>query len=362
MGFYSVACLHFRNLKDGEVALGAPEIFLVGENGQGKTNFLESLYLLCYGASFRTPVDARLIRHGQEQATVRGRFGDEDGLQREVAVRLERLGHKEIRSDGKPIRDRALLIENIPCILFSHQDLETVTGAPEMRRRFFNQVQSLFDPLFIGLLRSYRRALRTRNLFLREGNRALLSAGGRSRVELGLRIQERRTAIVEEFNLTLVPLFRRVSGLEEEVRIQYRPSWRQGAGPAEVLEHLEGCLERDLVLASTSSGPHRDRFVLLQGEREFAHLASTGQVRLGSLLLRVAQARFFLSKTGRRPVLLLDDVLLELDSMRRERFLAEIPAYEQAFFTFLPDEQFLGLRRTETLIYRVEKGGLARER
>jgi DNA replication and repair protein RecF len=362
MGFHSVACLSFRNLKDGEVPLEAPEVFLIGENGQGKTNFLESIYLLCYGASFRTSVDARLIRHEREEATVRGRFSNESGLRREVAVRLQRSGQKEIRADGKPVRDRAQLIENIPCILFSHQDMETVTGAPEMRRRFFNQVQSLFDPLFISLLRSYRRALRSRNLFLREGNRELASAGSRSLIELGLRIQERRAVIVEEFNRTLTALFRRVSGLEEEVRIRYRPSWHQGATPAEVMEQLEATLQRDLALASTSSGPHRDRFQLLQGDREFAHQASTGQVRLGSLLLRVAQARFFQSKTGRRPVLLMDDVLLELDSIRRERFLAEIPAYEQVFFTFLPDEQFLSLRRSGTLIFRVEQGALARER
>ena len=362
MGFRSVGFQHFRNLKDGEVPLEAPEVFLVGENGQGKTNFLESIYLLCFGASFRTPVDARLIRHGQDQATVRGRFGSEEGPEREVAVQLERLGQKQIRADGKAVQDRAQLIENIPCILFSHQDLETITGAPEMRRRFFNQVQSLFDPLFISLLRSYRRALRARNLFLREGNRALVSAGSQSLIELGLRIQERRTAIVEEFNHTLSPLFQRVSGLEEEVRIRYRPSWGEGASAEKVMEQLEGQLEQDLALAATTSGPHRDRFLLLQGQREFTHLASTGQVRLGSLLLRVAQARFYLAKTGRRPVLLLDDVLLELDAGRRARFLAEIPAYEQVFFTFLPEEQFLGLRRAQTLIYRVEDGGFARER
>jgi DNA replication and repair protein RecF len=361
MGFRSVGFLHFRNLKDGEVALEAPEVFLVGENGQGKTNFLESIYLLCFGASFRTPVDARLIRHGQDQATVRGRFADAEGPEREVAVQLERLGQKQIRADGKPVQDRAQLIENIPCILFSHQDLETITGAPEMRRRFFNQVQSLFDPLFISLLRSYRRALRARNLFLQEGNRALVSAGSRSLIELGLRIQERRTAIVDEFNRTLGPLFQRVSGVQDEVRIQYRPSWSEGATPVQVMEQLEGQLERDLALQSTTSGPHRDRFLLLQGPREFTHLASTGQVRLGSLLLRVAQARFYLAKTGRRPVLLLDDVLLELDAIRRERFLAEIPPYEQILFTFLPEEQFLGLRRAQTLIYRVEDGGLAPE-
>jgi len=360
MGFLSIGSQSFRNLSGGEVPLEAPEVFLVGENGQGKTNFLESVYLLAYGGSFRTATDQRLIRHGEEEALVRGRFTAEGGVGRDVAVRLDRQGAKEIRVDGKGVRDRLQLIENIPCILFSHQDLDTVTGSPEMRRRFFNQVLGLFDPLFVSLLRSYRRALKSRNLLLRDGGRELLTAAGRALAELGLRIRERRAQVVEEFNRTLPPLFGRVSGLQEEVRIQYRPCWRGGT-LAEVEKELERSLPVDLRFAATTTGPHRDRFLLLQGSREFAHQASTGQVRLGSLLLRVAQTRFYQVKTGRRPVLLLDDVLLELDSARRERFLGEIPEYDQAFFTFLPDEQFLGLRRPQTMVYRVEAGELRRQ-
>jgi len=275
-------------------------------------------------------------------------------------VQIRREGPKEIRVDGKSVRDRLQLLENIPCILFSHLDLETVIGSPELRRRFFNQVLSLFDPLFVSLLRSYRRALKARNLLLREGSRELLAASGRGLAELGLRIQERRSQVVEEFNRTLTPLFGRVSGLAEEVRILYRPSWRAGSTP-EAERELERRLPLDLRFGVTTSGPHRDRFLLLQGSREFAHQASTGQVRLGSLLLRVAQTLFYRAKTGREPVLLLDDVLLELDSSRRERFLGEIPGYEQAFFTFLPDEQFKALRREETLVYRVSGGRLEAE-
>ena len=360
MGFLSIASHCFRNLQTGEVDVEAPEVFLIGENGQGKTNFLEAVYLLAYGASFRAASDQRLIRHQEAQALVRGRFTGEGGVGREVAVRLERPAIKEIRVDGKAVRDRLQLIENIPCILFSHQDLETVTGSPEMRRRFFNQVLGLFDPLFVSLLRSYRRALKARNLLLREAGRDLLAAAGRSLVELGLRIRERRAQVVEEFNRTLTPLFGRVSGLEEEVRILYRPCWKGGT-VEEVERELERSLPVDLRFGATTTGPHRDRFLLLQGSREFAHQASTGQVRLGSLLLRVAQTRFYEVKTGRRAVLLLDDVLLELDFSRRERFLAEVPEYDQAFFTFLPDEQFLGLRRPQTLVYRVQGGELRRQ-
>ena len=139
----------------------APEVFLVGENGQGKTNFIESIYLLCYGASFRTRRDARLITVGQEAAQVQARFQNRGGIDRDVAVKIFRQGKKVIRVDRRLITDRMDLIENIPCILFAHQDFSFITGPPEMGRRFFNQTLSLFDPLFIGLLRNYRKLLNT---------------------------------------------------------------------------------------------------------------------------------------------------------------------------------------------------------
>jgi hypothetical protein len=192
---------------------------------------------------------------------------------RAVAIRLDRQGGKEIHVDGKNVRDRLQLIENIPCILFSHQDLETVTGSPEMRRRFFNQVLGLFDPLFVSLLRAYRRALKARNLLLGEAGRDLLAAAGRSLAELGLRIRERRAQVVEEFNRTLTPLFGRVSGLEEEVRIQYRPCWR---GPCGEVEKGWKALPWTCLRGHHQAPPG----LPAAGAQEFHHL--TGQVRLGS--------------------------------------------------------------------------------
>jgi DNA replication and repair protein RecF len=178
--------------------------------------------------------------------------------------------------------------------------------------------------------------------------------------EIGHRIQSRREAIVEEFNPSYEPLFARLSGSPGATKIDYRPSWKRNVGVPEIMEHLGRTRSRDLRFETTTSGPHRDRFVVTQDGNEFALLASTGQVRLASLVLRVAQADFVAAKTGRRPILLLDDVLLELDSSRRDRFLEALPPYDQAFFTFLPDEQFLAYRGSNTRIFRVAGGELVR--
>jgi DNA replication and repair protein RecF len=111
--------------------------------------------------------------------------------------------------------------------------------------------------------------------------------------------------------------------------------------------------------AGTSlSGPHRDRYVFTCRGAEFTAKASTGQRRLLALLLRIAEARRFSQMTGSNPVLLLDDVLLELDPEKRRRLLGVMPSYEQAFYTFLPEEQIDRYRKSDTLIYSVAMGNV----
>ena len=114
--------------------------------------------------------------------------------------------------------------------------------------------------------------------------------------------------------------------------------------------------ERDLQLRTTTSGPHRDDVRFTLERARFAAQGSTGQKRLASLVLRVAQAEFFQRTTGRRPILLLDDVLLELDAAKRERFLRRLPAYDQAFFTFLPDEPYQRYGGARTMLLAVSAG------
>jgi DNA replication and repair protein RecF len=356
MGVRSIGLFCFRNLTDAEVPVDAREIFLVGENGQGKTNFLESVYLLAFGSSFRTHREEDLIRRGEAEASIRGVY-DEEGRSRSVSLRLRRDGRKEIEVDGKGVADRKALAENIPVILFCHGDLQFVTGPPEQRRWFFNQTQSLFDPLHIDAMRRYRRVLKSRNLALRERRRDLLDIYDRQLAESGLELQKRRAATGEEFNRAFEPIFARVCSTAESLRIVYRPSWPEPTEEA-ALAALAAARDRDEATSLTSSGPHRDDFRFMASGRDYARLASTGQVRLLALSLRVAQASYVQAMSRRRPVLLLDDVLLELDSGHRERFLEALPRYEQAFFTFLPDERFEAHRRPSTLVYNVHGGRL----
>jgi len=113
------------------------------------------------------------------------------------------------------------------------------------------------------------------------------------------------------------------------------------------------------VLETTTSGPHRDQIRFLVGKSDFTHVASTGQLRLVSLAIRVSQALYVKGRSGKKPVLLLDDVLLELDGKRKRAFLEALPDYEQAVFTFLPTERCRDYWKTDTIGYKVDAGELS---
>jgi DNA replication and repair protein RecF len=345
-------------------------VFLVGENGQGKTNFLEALYFAAYGSSFRGARDGEIARNGDKdfavQAKVVSKYG-KDGDSYLVGLRIKyEKGKKNFFLDEKRVEERRELLSVIPCVVFCHEDMEFISGSPERRRWFFDQSLSLCDVLYLDDLRNYRQVLKSRNAVLREAvlTRRLPPPGVLDALDLqltvyGLKLVEQREKEAALFSEIFGPLFREVSGISG-ITVRYTPSWKFRA-LEEGIPFLAGRRDGDLSAGLSLSGPHRDRYAFYQGSEEFAGKASTGQRRLLALLLRIAQARRFSESTGKQPVLLLDDVLLEMDGEKRRRFLSVMPGYDQAFYTFLPEEPYRRYVRGGTgnaLIYAVESGVL----
>ena len=356
MGFERVRFYQFRNLHDGYLELSAPQIFLVGQNGQGKSNVLESLYLLSYGASFRTRRDSEMCRLGEQEMAVDGLFVGRDG-RHELEIRWQER-RKRIYLDGSALQDRRDMVSLIPSVVFRHDDMGFVNGPPEMQRWFVDQTLSMYQPVYIDDMRRYRTILRNRNQAIRDHLHDMLPVYDHELAAVGLEIQRRRAAALAAFNEVFAADFRAISGLDSELLLDYRPSWSTLDTPAAVMAELESHRSRDEAMRTTTSGPHRDRILFRYDGRDFLQIASTGQQRLTALILRVAQARFFAQQTGRLPVLLLDDVLLELDPGRRARFVDRLPEAEQRIFTFLPGEPYGAYRTPETVVYSVSDGQL----
>lgn len=356
MRFTEIKTVQFRNLESRAIPVDKRQVFLIGSNGQGKTNFLEAIYTLCYGSSFRSVQLRELANHAYKDFKITGVYEGQDKLLHSLVLEY-RDSKRTVSLDGREIKDRKELIYNIPCIVFSHDDIAFIRGEPEERRRFFDQTMSMYDPLFFDDMRRYRSVLRQRNLAIKENRLNLLDVYDLQLAKYGLSIQQERSKAVYEFDQIFPEMYRRVSQTDVDIHIHYNPSWGKCATEEEIVEYLLENRQRDLNLFTTTSGIHRDRFNIKDENGPFSQSGSTGQLRLASLIFRTAQMAFFHKKTGKQPLILVDDVLLELDFTKREMFLELMDGYSQAFFTFLPDEHyFSSLAGEEALLYSVQDG------
>ena len=356
MPFSEVTLYNFRNIKNQKIPVHYEQVFFIGPNGQGKTNFLEALYVLAYGRSFRVRRDLIMLTRGCHDMAVSAKWhlNSQPQISTDISIKYNDK-KKVIYLNNKIITDRKDLLEHIPAIVFSHDDIEFVKGPVESRRWFFNQCLSRYQLSFIDTLQTYTKILKTRNQIIKNRSFELLDIYNQQLAESGLVIMKARETLIKEFNELFTPLFETISGIEEPVSIEYRPSWK-ASNTETIVDIIEKRFDMDIHLATTTSGIHRDKFWFKIDGRDFLLEASTGQLRLMSLILRVAQARLYARMSGRKPVLLIDDVLLEIDGARREKFMAELPDYDQVFFTFLPDEDISRYRKHNSISYSVNGG------
>ena len=370
MPFLSLSTVNFRNLRNDTIDLLSREVYFTGENGQGKSNLLEALYYSAYGASFRTHNDSEIIRNDEQSMSLRALFREENNVTHSTVVTLQN-NIKHIEKDGKTLHDRKELINTMPCVLYNHDDLDFAIGEPERRRFFIDQSLSMYDVLYIDVLRRYKKILKSRNISLKEQKYDLLETYDMQLVQNGLEIQKKRKNAVFQFNQIFGKLYEKVTGIDG-VSIRYDPSWKKRTEDVaeespfadsslpsidEVLSHLRERREMEKIVGTSMSGPHRDKIFFTRANTTFIPTASTGQRRLIALILRTAQAVYYTQITRKKPVLLMDDVLLELDPEKRQKVTSLLPEYDQLFCTFLPGEPYERYRHETTRVYAIKNGG-----
>ena len=290
--------------------------------------------------------------------SIRSFYKEESGSTHSTVIILEN-GTKRIEKDGKVLHDRKDLVNTMPCVLYNHDDLDFAVGSPERRRFFIDQSLSMYDVMYIDVMRRYKRVLKNRNLCLKEKKYDLLDAYDIQLVQHGMEIQSKRKTAVFKFNQIFGKLYEEVTGIEG-VNVVYNPSWnfKETLSPSsqEILNLMNRKREMEKIMCSTLTGPHRDRITFIRNNAPFIPTASTGQRRLVALILRTAQAVFYTEVTGKKPVLLMDDVLLELDPEKRKKVTSLLPEYDQLFCTFLNGEPYQNYRKETSLVYRIKDG------
>lgn len=370
MPFLSLKTVNFRNLSNDFIDLSSSEVFFVGKNGQGKSNLLEALYYCSYGSSFRTHLDSEIIKSGESEMSINCLYKNENDITSTTSIYVKK-DSKKIEKNGKYLKDRKDLVNTMPCVLYNHDDLDFVVGAPERRRFFIDQSLTMYDVLYLDVLRKYKRILKSRNISLKENKTDLLLTYDIQLVMNGLEIQKKRKNAIFNFNQIFSKLYEDISGISD-VKIKYVPSWRKKENSEnintndfydknipevdEVLENLKKSRQSELIMGTTLSGPHRDKIYFTRNNEVFVPKSSTGQRRLLALVLRTAQAEFYSKITNYKPILLMDDVLLELDPEKRKKFNYLLPDYEQLICTFLPGEPYESYMKNNTFVYEINNG------
>jgi len=366
----SLSLRDFRNVHEARLEPSPRSTVLVGPNGQGKTNLLEALFLLCTLKPLRATRLAELIRFGAERARVEGMF-EGPGGSRTVAVEIGPEGRTAFL-DGKPLASSDRLdafFEGRAAVCFSPDDLLLVKGGPEQRRRFLDRAAFNRWPAVLTEARDYLRALRSRNAALRHAPQDVEESFREPLVRSGARLVARRMALLAELAPRTAEAFAEISGPEAaEARLTYHPAAGvrvEGSEPeiaARLAAALAQRLPRDREKGYTSAGPHMDDLSLALGGKGARSYGSQGQQRALVLALKIAEIENLRDELGRPPLLLLDDVSSELDPEKNGHLLRHLAALPgQAFLTTTDRRLLAPAADAGSAFYRVREGTFERD-
>lgn len=316
----------FRNLAHVELSPPAEGFVVIGENGQGKTNLLESIYYLQILRSARGARDQDLVRFGADGFHI-GATADTDTAH-EVGVGFERAGkRKRVRLDGAIPERLSDALGAVPSVMFSPDDVELIAGSPAARRRYLDIMLALTTRGYLAALQRYRAALARRNAALREASRAgranaqSVAVWEPALAEHGAVIWSARSAWVTWAEQRFKALCAAI-GETSDVCIRYSGTIPVSDDPAGALAHaLEEKRGHDLRRGLTHAGPHRDDLTITLDGRDLRTFGSAGQQRTAAIALRILEVGTFAERTGRAPLFLLDDPFAELDVRRATRIL-----------------------------------------
>lgn len=353
----------FRNLPAATITLDPGLNILVGKNAQGKTAFLEAITCLFWGRSFRAKRENEWIGYDHPLAQVEG-WVKTPSAQRHVRLRAERSKGKKIWLDGRRQTRIAPLLEILPIVVFSPEDLQLVQGEPAHRRKFLERVAVQGNPAFLEDLKNYYRALRQRNVLLRTGRPTdqELAVWEEPLAHYGARLMLERFSILEKIKEHASLAVKELTGGEEKFDISYQPHVvRMKSTLKDLSEELRGKLREnrssDRLRKTTTIGPHRDEVLFELNQKPLRRFASQGQQRTTALALKLAEWRFLRETRRQEPLILFDDVMAELDEGRRSYFLAHLSRGGQAVLTGTDEAQFIGGGEDARVFY-VEKGSV----
>ena len=355
---------NYRNYSHANLNFDKNTILILGNNGNGKTNLLESIYYLSTGRSHRTYSQDEIIKWGSDYSVVKALAGSEknDETNRFIEIELRKDNNIKIKVDKIYRRKKSDFISILPSVIFSPDDLKIVKSGPVDRRNFLDSILEKIDGQYYKQRLQYQKILAQRSSLIKSINGRVNTTGSSTLevwddniVRYGTDIIKKRYELLAEFKAEFKDY---ISGFFKGIRTElaYVFSWDRGDSPDDFVDYpdekilrrenftennlkdifyrkLKESLEKDLQYKTTTVGPHRDDFIILLDGKNIRFFGSQGQQRIASISLKLCELDILKRKIKKDPILLLDDVFSELDIERKKLLVKAVSNKFQTFVT-----------------------------
>lgn len=364
----SLKVKNYRNYDELDIQFENKVNVILGENAQGKTNIMESIYVLAMAKSHRTSTDKDLIRWDEEYAKIEGRI-----VKRNSTIPLElTISKKGKKARCNHIEQQRLsqYIGNMNVVMFAPEDLHLVKGSPQVRRRFIDMEIGQVSPLYLHEYSQFVKIMQQRNHYLKmlqtrkQTDLAMLDVLTEQFILYAVKIIQKRFQFLTLLKKWAGPIHSGISRNLETLNIQYKPSVdvSESMDMSKMIEEYNAkyakMKQREIERGTTLFGPHRDDLVFIVNGRDVQTFGSQGQQRTTALSLKLAEIELIYSEIGEYPILLLDDVLSELDDYRQSHLLNTIQGKVQTFVTTTSVEGIDHVTLREAATFEVVNGSI----
>lgn len=347
---------NFRNYDFLNLSFAKKNIFF-GENGAGKTNILESIYVLALTKSFRTINDKILIKTKSNNLKIEGEILDKS--KRKYYLEITDLG-KNVKINQKKISKLSEYISNITVVLFSPDDFKIIKDTPNVRRRLLNVDIIQFDKEYLGLLNKYNKTLKHRNSYLRTmyinnlADKEYLNILTDNLIEIGLKIYRKRKEFLNKINNFLDKKYYKITKIEN-LKIEYLSEYKN-LEKEKLKDKYNNSLSKDLAFGKTTIGIHHDDYKFIFKKANIKDYGSEGQQKNAIIAYKLSLIDLFMAEKGKIPILLLDDLFSELDAKKINNIINLLKKRVQMFITTTELEVLSKKLISNSKIFKLKNG------